>query len=241
MVELELKKINIKIFADGADLESMLKMTKNPVIKGFTTNPTLMRQAGIDNYEKFARDVLEFIPDLPISFEVFADEAIEIENQAVKISKWAKNVNVKIPITNSKGISLIPSIRKLSQLGIQLNITAILTEKQVEETSNALNNETFNIVSVFAGRIADTGVDPKLIMENSKSIISSKLSMTELLWASPRQVLNIIEAEQVGCDIITVTPELLSKTSNFGKNLDQLSLETVQMFYSDALQAGYKL
>ena len=241
MLELDLNKINIKIFADGADVNSMLQMTQNPIIRGFTTNPTLMRKAGINNYEKFAKDVLEFIPDLPISFEVFADEPNEIEIQAIKISKWAKNINVKIPITNSKGISLIPSIKRLSQLGIQLNITAILTEKQVEETTNVLNTETFNIVSVFAGRIADTGINPKLIMKNSKSIISSKLSMTELLWASPRQALNIIEAEEVGCGIITVTPELLSKTSNFGKNLDQLSLETVQMFYRDAIQAGYKL
>ena len=241
MVELDLKKMKIKVFADGADIDSMLTMKQNPIIKGFTTNPTLMRKAGIDNYEKFAKDVLEFIPDLPISFEVFADEPNEIEIQAIKIAKWGENVNVKIPITNSKGLSLIPSIKKLSQLGIQLNITAILSEKQVEETSNVLNNETFNIISVFAGRIADTGINPSLIMKNSKLIISSKLSMTELLWASPRQALNIIEAEEVGCGIITITPELLNKTSNFGKSLDELSLETVQMFYRDAIEAGYEL
>ena len=241
MVELDLKKMKIKVFADGANVDSMLRMKQNPIIKGFTTNPTLMRKARIDNYEKFAKDVLEFIPDLPISFEVFADEPNEIETQAIKIAKWGENINVKIPITNSKGLSLIPSIKRLSQLGIQLNITAILTEKQVEQTSNVLNNETFNIISVFAGRIADTGINPILIMKNSKLIISSNLSMTELLWASPRQALNILEAEEVGCDIITVTPELLNKTSNFGKNLDELSLETVQMFYKDATEAGYKL
>lgn len=241
MVNFNLDKLNIKIFADGANLESMIDLTKNRIIKGFTTNPTLMRKAGINNYEDFAKNVLNNIKDLPVSFEVFADEAIEIENQAIKISKWGRNVNVKIPITNTKGESLIPSIRKLSDLGIQLNITALLTIQQVENTVNALNSETFNIISVFAGRIADTGLDPKSIMKNSKDIISSKLFKTELLWASPRQALNILEAEEVGCDIITVTPELLYKTSNFGKSLDQLSLETVKMFYDDALKAGYTL
>lgn len=241
MIDLNLDKLNIKIFADGADLKSMIDLKKNTIIKGFTTNPTLMKKAGINNYEDFAKNVLNTINDLPVSFEVFADEATEIENQAIKISKWGQNVNVKIPITNTKGESLIPSIRKLSDLGIQLNITAILTIKQVQNTVNALNSEIFNIISVFAGRIADTGINPKAIMKNSKDIISSKLLKTELLWASPRQVLNILEAEDVGCDIITITPELLYKTSNFGKNLDQLSLETVKMFYDDALKAGYKL
>lgn len=241
MVDFNLDKLNIKIFADGADLKSMINLTKNRIIKGFTTNPTLMRKAGINNYEDFAKNVLNSIKDLPVSFEVFADEANEIENQAIKISKWGSNVNVKIPITNTKGESLIPSIRKLSDLGIQLNITALLTIQQVENTVNALNSENFNIISVFAGRIADTGLDPKSIMKNSKDIISSKLFKTELLWASPRQALNILEAEEVGCDIITVTPDLLYKTSNFGKSLDQLSLETVKMFYNDALKAGYTL
>ena len=214
---------------------------QNKIIKGFTTNPTLMKKAGITNYEKFAKNVLDFIPDLPISFEVFADEKDEIERQAIKISGWGKNVNVKIPITNTNGESLVPTIERLSQQGIQLNITAILTEKQVKETSKVLNQEIYNIISVFAGRIADTGVDPKLIMSNCKSLISARLSKTDLLWASPRQALNIIEAEQVGCDIITITQDLLNKASNFGKNLEKLSLETVNMFYKDALQAGYKL
>ena len=241
MVDFNLDKLNIKIFADGADLKSMTDLKKNIIIKGFTTNPTLMRKAGINNYEDFAKNVLNTISDLPVSFEVFADEAIEIEKQAIKISKWGENVNVKIPITNTKGESLIPSIKKLSDLGIQLNITALLTIQQVENTVNVLNSEIFNIISVFAGRIADTGLDPKATMKNSKDIISSKLLKTELLWASPRQALNILEAEDVGCDIITITPELLYKTSNFGKNLDQLSLETVKMFYDDALKAGYTL
>jgi len=241
MSVLDLTKFKLKIFADGADINSMLKMKENKIIKGFTTNPTLMRKAGILNYEKFAKDVLEFIPDLPISFEVFADEKNEIERQAIKISNWGENVNVKIPITNTNGESLIPTIEKLSQQGIQLNITAILTEKQVEETSNVLNQEIYNIISVFAGRIADTGIDPKLTMSNCKFIISKNLPKTDLLWASPRQALNIIEAEEVGCDIITITEDLLNKTSNFGKNLNKLSLETVNMFYKDAVQAGYKL
>ena len=241
MVDFDLNKLKIKIFADGADLESMIDLKKNRIIKGFTTNPTLMRKAGINNYEDFAKNVLNSIKDLPVSFEVFADEAIEIENQAIKISKWGRNVNVKIPITNTKGESLIPSIRKLSDLGIQLNVTALLTIQQVENTVNALNSETFNIISVFAGRIADTGLDPKSIMKNSKDIISSKLFKTELLWASPRQALNILEAEEVGCDIITITPELLYKTSNFGKSLDQLRLENVKVFYDGALKAGYRL
>jgi transaldolase len=172
---------------------------------------------------------------------VFADNDKDIVDQAIKISQWSKNVNVKIPITNTKGETLIPSIKKLSKLGIQLNITALLTEKQVEETTNALSKDTYNIISVFAGRIADTGIDPKLIMKNAKNIITSQLNKTELLWASPRQALNILEAEEVGCDIITITSELLNKTSNFGKSLEQLSLETVQMFYYDAVNAGYKL
>lgn len=241
MVEFNLDKLNIKIFADGADLKSIISLTKNKTIKGFTTNPTLMRKAGINNYENFAKNVLNTITDLPVSFEVFADDADEIENQAIKIAKWGDNVNVKIPITNTKGQSLIPSIRKLSDLGIQLNITALLTLQQVENTTNALNKETFNIISVFAGRIADTGLDPKIIMKNSKDIILSKLPKTELLWASPRQALNILEAEDVGCDIITITPDLLNKASNFGKSLDELSLETVKMFYDDAIKAGYTL
>jgi len=241
MNAIDITNFKLKIFADGADIDSMLIMKQNKIIKGFTTNPTLMRKAGIKNYEKFAKDVLEFIPDLPISFEVFADEKDEIERQAIKISNWGKNVNVKIPITNTNGESLIPTIERLSQKGIQLNITAILTKKQVEETSKVLNPEIYSIISVFAGRIADTGIDPKLIMRSCKSIISKKLTKTDLLWASPRQALNIIEAEEVGCDIITITQDLLNKASNFGKNLDTLSLETVNMFYKDALQAGYKL
>jgi transaldolase len=236
-----LNDLKIKIFADGADVESMLSMSDKTFIKGFTTNPTLMRKAGITDYEKFAKIVLKSITNLPVSFEVFADEPDEIEKQAIKISNWGSNVNVKIPITNTKGISLAPSIKKLSNQGVQLNITAILTLEQVEEVVEVLNKDIFNIISVFAGRIADTGTNPKVIMKDSKKIIMSKLNKTELLWASPRQALNILEANDIGCDIITVTPDLLKKTENFGKNLTQLSLETVQMFCDDAMSAGYKL
>ena len=236
----DLSNLNIKIFADGADLASITTMSKNPLIKGFTTNPTLMKKAGVNDYEKFARNVLEIVTDLPVSFEIFADEENEIERQAKKISSWGKNVNVKIPITNTKGESLIPLIKKLSSFGIQLNITAILTLKQVKDTCEVLQHDTFNIVSVFAGRIADTGVDPFPIMQKCNSLMS-KLKKTELLWASPRQAYNIIEADNAGCGIITVTPELMAKTINFNKNLEILSLETVKMFFNDAKAAGYKL
>lgn len=240
-ISSNLNNLKIKIFADGADIESMLSMSKKSYVQGFTTNPTLMRKAGVTNYEKFAKIVLNSITNLPVSFEVFADEPGEIEKQAIKISSWGPNVNVKIPITNTKGISLAPSIKKLSNLGVQLNITALLTLEQVEEVVKVLNKNIFNIISVFAGRIADTGIDPKVIMKKSKKIITSKLNKTELLWASPRQALNILEANDIGCDIITVTPDLLKKTENFGKNLTQLSLETVQMFHDDAISVGYKL
>mgnify|MGYP001206901040 FL=1 len=240
MKKLNLSDLKIKIFADGADLKSIQLLTRNKLIKGFTTNPTLMRKAGVKNYEQFAIDLLKIVPEFPISFEVFADEEKEIERQAIKISKWGKNVNVKIPITNTKGVSLIPIIEKLSNNGIQLNITAMLTTEQVRETCKVLNKKIYNIVSVFAGRIADTGIDPLPIMKECVNI-TSKLPNTHLLWASPRQAFNIIEANNIGCGIITITPELLSKAQNFNKDLDILSLETVKMFYNDAKKAGYKI
>ena len=240
-VSNNLNNLKIKIFADGADIDTMISMSNNNFIKGFTTNPTLMRKAGITDYEKFAKTVLNSITNIPVSFEVFADDPYEIEKQALKIANWGPNVNVKIPVMNTKGISLAPTIKRLSDSGVQLNITALLTVEQVEEVVGTLNKDVFNIISVFAGRIADTGTNPKVIMKTSKKIIMSKLNKTELLWASPRQALNILEANDTGCDIITVTPDLLKKTENFGKNLKQLSLETVQMFYDDAMSAGYKL
>ena len=240
MKKVNLSDLKIKIFADGADLNSIKLMKKNKIIKGFTTNPTLMRKAGVEDYEKFAKNLLSIVPDLPISFEVFADEEEEIQRQAIKISKWGGNVNVKIPITNTKGISLIPVIEKLSNYGIQLNITAILTIEQVRETCNVLDKKNYNIISVFAGRIADTGIDPYPIMKECVNL-TSNLTNTHLLWASPRQAFNIIEANNVGCGIITITPELLSKTQNFNKGLEALSLETVKMFHDDAKKAGYKI
>ena len=237
---IDLSKLKIKIFADGADIKDMILQLKNPIVRGFTTNPTLMRKAGIINYKKFALEVLKTIDDLPISFEVFADDPISIYNQAKIISSWGKNVNVKIPITTTKGENLYDVIKKLSDEGVQLNITAILTLDQVVKTAESLNKNIFSIISIFAGRIADTGIDPNKIMREAKNCIND-LPEAKILWASPRQVLNILEAEQVGADIITVTPELLKKADNFGKNLDQLSLETVQMFYNDAKNAGYNI
>ena len=238
MKKLNLSDLKIKIFADGADLDSIKLMKKNKLIKGFTTNPTLMRKAGVEDYEEFAKNLLEIVPDLPISFEVFADEEDEIERQAIKISKWGRNVNVKIPITNTRGIN-VPVIEKLSNYGVQLNITAILTIEQVRETCKVLDKKTYNIISVFAGRIADR-IDPNPIMKECVNIVSN-LSNTHLLWASPRQAFNIIEANNIGCGIITITPELLVKAKNFNKELDALSLETVKMFYDDAKKAGYKI
>ena len=236
----DLSKLKVKIFSDGADLDDMLEQLKNPLIRGFTTNPTLMRKVGILNYKDFALDVLKMINKLPISFEVFADDPTAIYNQAKIISSCGKNVNVKIPITTTKGENLYGVIKKLSDEGVQLNITAILTLDQVIKTTENLNKNIFSIISIFAGRIADTGTDPKKIMREAKGCVN-ELPEANILWASPRQALNILEAEQVGADIITVTPELLKKADNFGKDLNQLSLETVQMFYNDAKNAGYSI
>jgi len=237
---IDLNKLKIQIFADGADIDDIILQSNNPLIKGFTTNPTLMRKAGVLNYKNFAKDILKNIISLPISFEVFADDPISIYKQAKIISSWGENVNVKIPITTTKGENLYNIIKSLSNEGVQLNITAILTIDQVKRTSEMLNKNVFSIISVFAGRIADTGIDPKEIMREAKSYIK-ELPKSNILWASPRQALNILEAEDVGADIITVTPELLNKAMNFGKNLDILSLETVQMFYDDAKKAGYEI
>lgn len=237
---IDLTKLNVKFFADGADINDILLQLKNPLVKGFTTNPTLMRKAGIKNYKSFALDLLDKIDQLPISFEVFADDPLSIYSQAKEISSWGKNVNVKIPITTTKGENLYEVIKKLSIEGVQLNITAILTSDQVVNTAKNLNKDVFSIISIFAGRIADTGVDPKKIMQDAKSSVLM-LPNANILWASPRQVLNILEAEDVGADIITLTPDLLNKAKNLGKNLEKLSLETVQMFYNDAKDAGYKI
>jgi transaldolase len=235
-----LKSLRVKIFADGADKAGMLKMYQNPSIKGFTTNPTLMRKAGITDYEGFAREILEAIPDRPISFEVFSDEFDEMEWQAGQIAGWAENVYVKIPITNSRGKSSVPLLRRLAVRGVKLNVTAIFTLEQVEEVCQAVNGRVPMVVSVFAGRIADTGVDPVPVMTRARTIVR-QYPQTELLWASPRELLNIVQADELGCDIITVSNDILAKLNNLGKDLNAFSLETVQMFYHDAVKAGFSL
>jgi len=233
-------QLKIKLFADGADLDSMLVLYKDPSIKGYTTNPTLMKKAGITNYEKFARQVLEEIPDRPVSFEVFADDLKNMLAQAKVIASWGSNVNVKIPVTSTRGEFTGPIIRELSSSGVQLNITAVFTPEQVEIIADNLSCDTPAIVSVFAGRIADTGLDPIPIMSDCLGILKH-LPKAELLWASPREFLNIIQADEIGCHIITATPDVLDKLKLLGKDLTKFSLETVRMFYDDAQTAGYTI
>jgi len=230
----------IKLFADGADKAGMLEMYQNPRIDGFTTNPTLMRKAGISNYETFAKEILKAIPDKPLSFEVFADDLNEMERQALEIKTWGSNVYVKIPVMNTQRVSTGPVIQRLTQAGVQLNITAILTLEQVHEVADALRGGASAFVSVFAGRIADTGRDPIPLMQSALEILRPNTA-AELLWASPREVLNVYQAEAIGCHIITATNDLLKKLSLKDKDLTDYSQETVQMFYSDAQTAGYKL
>lgn len=235
-----LAELNVKIFADGADKEGMLAMYSNPLIQGFTTNPTLMRKAGISDYEAFARDILLAITDRPISLEVFSDDFSEMARQARKIASWGANVYVKIPVTNTRGAKSTEVVRRLADEGIKLNVTALLTLDQVREVSEALGGGPPSCVSVFAGRIADTGRDPVPIMAEAVSILS-RHSNQELIWASPRELLNIIQADCVGCHIITVTNDILKKLAGIGKDLAQLSLETVTMFHNDAQAAGYSI
>jgi transaldolase len=232
---------NIKIFGDGASLPSMLELAKNPRIAGFTTNPTLMRKAGVADYRGFAREVVAEIKDKPISFEVFADELPEMGRQAREIATWGDNVYVKIPITNTRREPAAPLVRELAQAGVKLNVTAICTLDQVRATADALRGGPPSVVSVFAGRIADTGRDPVPHMKEALGICRAADARIELLWASPRELLNIVQAAEVGCDIITVTPDLLAKLSLIGKDLAEFSLETVQMFYRDAVACGFKL
>ena len=237
---MKLDKLKIKIFADGAEIESIKKLNSNNFIKGFTTNPSLMKKAGVKDYKEFALRLLSEIQDKPISFEVFSDEITEMEKQAYEISKWGKNVNVKIPVTNTKKESTAELIRKLSSKGIVCNITALFTTDQVKEVYDAIDKSTPSILSVFAGRIADTGKDPSDIIKYSVDLVKSK-SKTEVLWASTRETLNIFQAEDAGCHIITLAPDLISKVKNYNKNLDEFSLETVKMFFNDAQNAGYKI
>jgi transaldolase len=235
-----LKNFKIKLFADGANLSEMTAMYRDPRIVGFTTNPTLMRKAGISDYAAFARDVLDAIPDRPVSFEVFADELDEMEAQARIIAAWGVNVNVKIPVTNTKGVFAGPIIRSLSRDGIILNVTAIMTVDQVRLVADALAAETPAIISVFAGRVADTGVDPIPHMIACRRELAQR-PKAELLWASPRELLNLFHADEAGCDIITATPDILAKLVLVGKDLAEYSLDTVRMFHRDATQSGFQI
>jgi transaldolase len=232
--------LKIAIYADGADVRDMVAARDAGLVKGFTTNPTLMRKVGITDYEAFAKEALAATGEMPISFEVFADDFDEMERQAKLIATWGESVFVKIPITNTKGESSIPLIRRLSAAGVKLNVTAILTLEQVRDVVDALDPNVPAIVSVFAGRIADTGRDPVPLMREAAEICAAK-PKAELLWASPRELLNIFQAEETGCKIITVTSDILKKLSMVGKSLDELSLDTVKMFYNDASAAGFKL
>ncbi|HEX2836209.1 MAG TPA: transaldolase [Thermoanaerobaculia bacterium] len=232
--------LNIAIYADGADVRDMVAARDAGLVKGFTTNPTLMRKVGITDYQAFAKEALAATGGMPISFEVFADDFDDMERQAKLIATWGDAVFVKIPITNTKGESSIPLIRRLSAAGVKLNVTAILTLQQVREVVDALDPNVPAIVSVFAGRIADTGRDPVPLMKEAAEICAAK-PKAELLWASPRELLNIFQAEEVGCRIITVTSDILKKLAMVGKSLDELSLDTVKMFYNDASAAGFKL
>lgn len=235
-----MRPLSIKLFADGADLAAMLKLYANPLIKGFTTNPTLMRRAGISDYREFAQKLLAAIPDRPISLEVFADDFETMGRQAKQIASWGKNVNVKIPVTNTKREFSGKLIQELSESGIRVNVTAIMTLDQVRSVAKCLATRTPAIVSVFAGRIADTGVDPVPIMAEAIKILREKPE-SELIWASPRELLNIFQADAIGCHIITATNDILAKLPQIGKDLNDYSLETVEMFYRDALAAGYDI
>jgi transaldolase len=236
----DIKRLKVKLFADGADLAGMKEMAANPMIKGFTTNPTLMRKAGIVDYKAFAADVLKIIPDRAVSFEVFADDFGQMEAQALEIASWGKNVNVKIPVTNTKREFAGGLIERLSKAGVMVNVTAVMTLDQVERITARLDPKTPAIISVFAGRIADTGVDPLAIMQKSVQIMKAK-PKAELIWASPRELLNVFQADAVGCHIITATNDILKKLALVGKDLGQYSLETVEMFYKDAKAAGYTI
>jgi transaldolase len=230
----------IKIFADGADLEGILQLSRDPVISGFTTNPTLMRKSGVEDYPGFARKVLDNVTDKPISFEVFSDEFDEMATQARLIGAWGANVFVKIPVTNTRGESAAALIKELSAEGLHLNVTAILTLDQVRTVADALQDTPGAVVSVFAGRIADTGRDPVPLMTEAVGLLAHNARL-ELLWASPREVLNVPQAAAVGCHIITVTHDLLAKLKGLGRSLEDVSLDTVRMFRNDAVTAGYIL
>lgn len=228
----------MKIFADGADLASIVELAADPVVAGFTTNPTLMRKAGVDDYEGFGRKVLDHVTDRPVCFEVFSDDFDEMRRQAIRIAAWGDNVCVKIPVTNTGGTSSAPLVKELASEGLYLNVTALLSLDQVRVIAGSLADSPRAIVSVFAGRVADTGRDPVPLIAEAVAILAPHPGL-ELLWASPREVLNVKQADSVGCHIITLTPDLLVKLRGFGRDLEEVSLDTVRMFHGDAAASGY--
>ena len=241
LMQTLLQQLSVKLFADGADKAGILSLNANPLIQGMTTNPTLMRKAGISDYEAFAKEILQSVTTKPISIEVFSDEFSEMKRQALKIAAWGRNVYVKIPITNTRSESTLPLVKELGEQGVQLNITAILTLNQVRGVSEALNPKVSSVVSVFAGRIADTGVDPEPLMRASGALLHNQ-PKAELLWASVREVLNIFQADKCGCKIVTVPHDILSKAIKMtGTDLTALSLDTVKMFATDAQAAGFSV
>jgi transaldolase len=233
--------LRVQVFADGADLDTMRRLADDPLVKGFTTNPTLMRQSGIDDYAAFSRAVLQAIPDKPVSFEVLADTPAEVRRQALAIADWGDNVYVKVPITNTEGVPLAETVADLSHRGVKVNVTAVFTLEQVWTACAALKGGAPSVVSVFAGRIADSGRDPVPHMKAALALCRAADHRIELLWASPRELLNVVQADEVGVDIITVTEAIRTKLNLLGKDLLQFSRETVRMFKSDSDRAGYRL
>ncbi|WP_421999488.1 transaldolase [Reyranella sp.] len=232
--------LRTKIFADGADLPTLEALCANPAIRGFTTNPTLMRKAGVSDYAAFARSALDLVGDRPISFEIFSDELDEMERQARTLAGWGSNVYVKVPVTNTRGVSAADLARRLSQSGVRVNVTAVMTLAQVETLAKSLHGGAPSNISIFAGRIADTGIDPVPLMRQALEIVRPSPTI-ELIWASPRELLNLVQASEIGCHIITVTADILGKLPLLGRNLDEYSLDTVKMFHGDAAAAGYRL
>jgi transaldolase len=232
--------LTVKVFADGADLDGIRDLYGNPLIQGFTTNPTLMRKAGISDYERFAREMLEEVPDRPISFEVFSDDFAEMERQALKIAGWGEHVYVKIPVTNCEARRCDELLSRVVAQGVKVNCTGLMTLEQVAWVAERMGGQVPGYVSVFAGRIADTGLDPVPVMEAALGILSDHVNL-ELIWASPRELLNVVQADRIGCDIITVTHDVLKKLPMLGRDLDEFSLDTVRMFRKDAVAAGYSL
>jgi len=236
----DLEALNVQIFADGADTRAIIDLLRNPLIKGITTNPTLMRKIGVSDYEAFARELLEAVPVAPVSLEVFSDDFDEMERQALKIASWGDNVFVKIPVTNTKSEDSGPLLERLADRGVKLNVTALMTLEQVRRVSDRLADAPHSYVSVFAGRVADTGRDPVPLMTAAVDVLRPHHQL-ELIWASPREILNILQADAIGCHVITVTHDLLARLDNIGRDLDDYSLATVQMFFDDAEAAGYTL